>query len=244
MSPTFRFAFRKTVPVMLGYLFLGVAFGILLQNACLLYTSMQSEEFAKWLSSNIYAGTFQIGTASAFAGKTPAEGETALNGGYPYLYVTELVKYDLGAYFNSDGDILLTVLNLDSSESTQYSSFLNGRFSYIDKNNYKFFDYKMFGNFITNYKLVFQLGLIPENLEYAVTARAYGKNASFNTDVSGGILDETKGNVIDIDKHKSGSLEIIGTDYGLVEKPNLIVLKIKLSVNGSYTEPWGIYREK
>ena len=117
----------------------------------------------------------------------------------------------------------------------RYSSFLNGRFSYIDKNNYKFFDYKMFGNFITNYKLVFQLGLIPENLEYAVTARAYGKNASFNTDVSGGILDETKGNVIDIDKHKSGSLEIIGTDYGLVEKPNLIVLKIKLSVNGSYT---------
>ena len=33
MKESFRFAFLKTIPVMLGYLFLGLAFGLLLQEA-------------------------------------------------------------------------------------------------------------------------------------------------------------------------------------------------------------------
>jgi len=54
MSKEWRFAFIKTVPVMCGYLFLGMAFGILLQQAGF------SPFWAFFSSAVVYAGSMQF----------------------------------------------------------------------------------------------------------------------------------------------------------------------------------------
>lgn len=54
MSKTFKFAFVKTIPVMLGYLFLGLAFGLLLQEAG------YSFWWAFLISTVVYAGSIQF----------------------------------------------------------------------------------------------------------------------------------------------------------------------------------------
>ena len=54
MSKTFKFAFVKTIPVMLGYLFLGLAFGLLLQEAG------YSFWWALLISTVVYAGSIQF----------------------------------------------------------------------------------------------------------------------------------------------------------------------------------------
>ena len=54
MANNFKFAFRQTIPVMLGYLFLGIAFGILLQDAG------YSVAWALLASVTVYAGSMQF----------------------------------------------------------------------------------------------------------------------------------------------------------------------------------------
>ena len=54
MANNFKFAFRQTIPVMLGYLFLGIAFGILLQDAG------YSVVWALLASVMVYAGSMQF----------------------------------------------------------------------------------------------------------------------------------------------------------------------------------------
>lgn len=54
MSKTFKFAFVKTIPVMLGYLFLGLAFGLLLQEAG------YSFWWALLISTVVYVGSIQF----------------------------------------------------------------------------------------------------------------------------------------------------------------------------------------
>ena len=54
MKESFRFAFLKTIPVMLGYLFLGLAFGLLLQEAG------YSFWWAFLISTIVYAGSIQF----------------------------------------------------------------------------------------------------------------------------------------------------------------------------------------
>ena len=54
MKESFRFAFLKTIPVMLGYLFLGLAFGLLLQEAG------YSFWWALLISAIVYAGSIQF----------------------------------------------------------------------------------------------------------------------------------------------------------------------------------------
>lgn len=53
MKHTIRFAFLKTIPVLLGYVFLGLAFGLLLQQ------SGYSFWWALLASTVIYAGSIQ-----------------------------------------------------------------------------------------------------------------------------------------------------------------------------------------
>ena len=54
MKKTFQFAFLKTLPVMLGYLFLGLAFGLLLQEVG------YSFWWALLISTIVYAGSIQF----------------------------------------------------------------------------------------------------------------------------------------------------------------------------------------
>lgn len=54
MKKTIHFAFVKTLPVMFGYLFLGIAFGLLLQRAG--YDSI----WAFFISTFVYAGSMQF----------------------------------------------------------------------------------------------------------------------------------------------------------------------------------------
>ena len=54
MKESFRFAFLKTIPVMLGYLFLGLAFGLLLEEAG------YSFWWALLISAIVYAGSIQF----------------------------------------------------------------------------------------------------------------------------------------------------------------------------------------
>jgi 4-azaleucine resistance transporter AzlC len=51
---TLKFAFKQSIPVMLGYLFLGIAFGLMLQNAGYHYI------WALIISMFIYAGSMQF----------------------------------------------------------------------------------------------------------------------------------------------------------------------------------------
>ncbi len=50
----FSYAFRQTIPVMLGYLFLGIAFGLMLQEAG--YNFL----WALLISTVVYAGSMQF----------------------------------------------------------------------------------------------------------------------------------------------------------------------------------------
>ena len=64
MKETVRFAFLKTIPVMLGYLFLGLAFGLLLQEAG------YSFWWALLASTIVYAGSIQFVLVSFLGGGT------------------------------------------------------------------------------------------------------------------------------------------------------------------------------
>lgn len=64
MKETVRFAFLKTIPVLLGYLFLGLAFGLLLQEAG------YSFWWALLASTIVYAGSIQFVLVSFLAGGT------------------------------------------------------------------------------------------------------------------------------------------------------------------------------
>ena len=64
MKETVRFAFLKTIPVMLGYLFLGLAFGLLLQEAG------YSFWWALLSSGIVYAGSIQFVLVEFLSGGT------------------------------------------------------------------------------------------------------------------------------------------------------------------------------
>ena len=64
MKETVRFAFLKTIPVMLGYLFLGLAFGLLLQEAG------YSFWWALLASTIVYAGSIQFVLVDFLSGGT------------------------------------------------------------------------------------------------------------------------------------------------------------------------------
>ena len=62
MKQTLRYAFLKTIPVLLGYVFLGLAFGLLLQK------SGYSFWWALLASTVIYAGSIQFVLISFLSG--------------------------------------------------------------------------------------------------------------------------------------------------------------------------------
>lgn len=64
MKQTLRYAFLKTIPVLLGYVFLGLAFGLLLQK------SGYSFWWALLASTVIYAGSIQFVLISFLSGGT------------------------------------------------------------------------------------------------------------------------------------------------------------------------------
>ena len=64
MRQTVRFAFYKTIPVLLGYLFLGLAFGLLLQEAG------YSFWWALLSSGIVYAGSIQFVLVEFLSGGT------------------------------------------------------------------------------------------------------------------------------------------------------------------------------
>ncbi len=61
----FLYAFRKSIPVMLGYVFLGMAFGILLQQSGLGWP------WALLISAVVYAGSMQFALVTLLSAATP-----------------------------------------------------------------------------------------------------------------------------------------------------------------------------
>lgn len=62
MKPETKFAFRQSIPVMIGYLFFGLAFGLMLQNAG--YNFL----WALLISSVVYAGSMQYVLVTILSG--------------------------------------------------------------------------------------------------------------------------------------------------------------------------------
>jgi len=62
MKPESKFAFQQSVPVMVGYLFFGIAFGLMLQNAG--YNFL----WALMISSVVYAGSMQFVLVTILSG--------------------------------------------------------------------------------------------------------------------------------------------------------------------------------
>ena len=68
MKEAFRYALIRSLPIMLGYIFLGIAFGLVLQKAGL------SPWWALLISSAVYAGSMQfalIGILTSGLGSVP-----------------------------------------------------------------------------------------------------------------------------------------------------------------------------
>lgn len=61
----FLYAFRKSIPVLLGYVFLGIAFGIVLQSSGLTWP------WALLISTTVYAGSMQFALAPLLSASTP-----------------------------------------------------------------------------------------------------------------------------------------------------------------------------
>lgn len=62
VSKNLRFAFRQTIPVMLGYIFLGIAFGLMLNDAGYHFL------WAFFISVVVYAGSMQFLMVTLFTG--------------------------------------------------------------------------------------------------------------------------------------------------------------------------------
>ena len=62
MKPETRFAFKHTIPVLVGYLFLGIAFGLMLQNIGYNFI------WALLISTFVYAGSMQFVLVSILSG--------------------------------------------------------------------------------------------------------------------------------------------------------------------------------
>lgn len=61
----FLYAFRKSIPVLLGYIFLGIAFGIVLQSSGLTWS------WALLISGIVYAGSMQFALVPLLSASTP-----------------------------------------------------------------------------------------------------------------------------------------------------------------------------
>ena len=89
MKEAFRYALIRSLPIMLGYIFLGIAFGLVLQKAGL------SPWWALLISSAVYAGSMQfaligiltllINSRHAFYGLTFIERFQSFKKAYPYM---------------------------------------------------------------------------------------------------------------------------------------------------------------
>lgn len=197
-------------------------------------TQMKTKEFATWLSSNLYAGTFEQGTVGEFIGSSDTE---ILNEGLPYLALFQLAKYDIGSYFNEqEKSMMLSVWNITDDGDNSFGS-LNGLFA-ADS-----LEYKYFNSIIIHSGMQFDMTLIQQDIDYSISARLYGGKAVFNTDVTNGVLNSNSANVKDISvKSQSSALLLnIQTEVSTITSPNLIVATISLK-KGSNEIPWGNYR--
>ncbi|MEG0230031.1 MAG: hypothetical protein RR640_05450, partial [Oscillospiraceae bacterium] len=196
-------------------------------------SNMKNKEFAKWLSSNIYGGTFAQGTRGEFTGTADS---TILNDSLPYLTCNELIKYDLMSHFNQSNTMMLSVWNMEDEQNFSLS---NGIFALDD------LEYKFFKNVITHKSLKFDMSLLPEDVGYDITSRVYGRSAIYNKDVSSGILSQESKNVINIGKTADTEMYIVDieTDVGTdkITTPNLIVVDIKFK-KITPANMWGVYR--
>lgn len=191
-------------------------------------TQMKSAEFAVWLSSNIYAGSYAVGTKEAFVG---ASGSTLLNDGFPYLTGFELVKYDLASYFSDRTTMLLSVWNTSLTE--EESSISNGIFA-LDNLQFKYFS-----NIIMKNSLEFNMHELPGGIHYLVTdARVYGKDAQYkaylNNPGSSILMDFTN-------DAPDSSLKVQAESWSQVANANLVVVTIKFA-GGAASTPWGNFR--
>lgn len=191
---------------------------------------MKQAEFAKWLSSNIYAGTFKTGSVGDFDGTADT---TLINDGLPYLTGTQLVKYDLGRYFPLSRSMMLSIWNVEESGA---SSFLNGVFALDD------LDFKYFKSVVTHQLLRFDMSILPADIGYEISSRVYGVAASYNDDVENGSLGSAQTNVKDHPITADSQPYEIAVDATGINEPNLIVVTIKLK-KAADINPWGVYRE-
>ena len=65
MKKAAKFAFVKSIPIMLGYVFLGIAFGLVLQKAGL------GPLWAFLISAGVYAGSMQFALVGILTGGLP-----------------------------------------------------------------------------------------------------------------------------------------------------------------------------
>ncbi len=215
-----------TQPVNLQYAFDTVAYAAYFVPE----PNMKQEEFAKWLSSNIYAGAYKTGTVGDFIGSVDT---TLLNDGLPYLTCTQLAKYDLDSYFSLSNSMMLSIWNVEESGA---SSFLNGVFALND------LDFKYFKSIVTHQLLRFDMSILPADIGYEIHSRVYGLSASYMDDVQEGVLGAGQTNVKDHPLSSDGKAYEIAVDATGVKEPNLVVVTIKLKkISENY--PWGVYRE-
>lgn len=215
-----------TWPQNLRYAFDEVSF----DNYFVTEPNMKNAEFAKWLSSNIYAGSYKTGTVGAYAGTSDT---TLINDGLPYLTCTQLAKYDLGGYFELSNSMMLSIWNVEAGGT---SSFLNGVFALDD------LDFKYFNSIVTHQLLRFDMSVLPSDIGYEISSRIYGVSADYNNDVTNGVLNSARNNVNDHSSTSDCRAYEITVDSTAVYEPNLIVVTIKLKKVADAL-PWGVYRE-
>lgn len=195
---------------------------------------MKTKEFAAWLSSNLYAGTFEQGTVGEFIGSAD---NIELNGGLPYLALFQLANYDVGSYFNEqEKSMMLSVWNIAEGSENTFGS-LNGLFA-VDS-----LEYKYFNSIIINKFMQFDMTLLQKNINYEISTRIYGRKANYNSDVSNGTLDSGSRNVKDVSAKSENNPLLLNlqTETTGIDDPNLIVATISFK-KGSDETPWGNYR--
>lgn len=226
--------------------------GTAIESYWLTTAQLKSEEAATWLSSNIYAGSYELGTASAFIGREDTAGEQALNNGYPYLSGYQLVKYDLSAYFEGSSTMLLSVWN--TSEDEAELSISNGIFA-LDNIQFKYFS-----DIIMKEKLQFNMHELPSGINYLIsTVRVYGANAAIKENMDGvnqiDWADKTVTGEDGTTAVKRDGKDFINTSgstgnqsytvqaggWSEVDQANLVVVTIQFS-GGVRQTPWGNFR--
>lgn len=203
----------------------------------LTHEQMQTQEFAAWLSSNIYGGAYEVGTDKEFVG---GSGGTKLNGGFPYLTGFELVKYDLASYFPDKSTMLLSVWNTSengtSENDTAEGSISNGIFA-LDNLQFKYFS-----DIIVNTRLDFNMHELPNGIDYLVSnARVYGKDAQYKDYKTDGANNETILKDFPNTNMWNTPLTATSTAWHEVVTPNLVVVTIQFKGKARET-PWGNYR--